>query len=274
MRFCGFLTLLVAALMYATVLQAAEVKNGQTALYYFNTDDTVTLTYANKSIPLLKHPVKNKRIALIPVRYRTKPGTKRVVVTRNGQRHNMGLKVLKGNYPSETLKVATSKVYPNKEQQERVSQEYREAIDIYNMFNEVRYWDTPFEMPMTSPVTSRFGTARLFNGSLKSYHSGTDFKAPVGTPIHAVNDGVVVLAKERYYAGNSVVIDHGEGLYSCYYHLSKMDVNPGDRVSKGACIGLSGMTGRVTGPHLHFAIMLQGVQVDPMQLIKTINGLF
>ena len=266
--------LLITLFLTFYLLHAAEIPNGQTAIYYFNTDDTITLTYEDKTIPLLKHPAKNKRIALIPVNYRTAPGEKRLVITRNGKRHNMGLRILKGDYPSETLKVSESKVHPNKEQQERISKEYNEAIKIYNTFNKERYWNTPFEMPMESPITSRYGTARLFNGSLRSYHSGTDFKAPVGTPIHAVNDGVVVLAKDRYYAGNSVIIDHGEGLYSCYYHLSRIDVKPGDRISKGAGIGLSGKTGRVTGPHLHFAVMLQGVQVAPMQLLRTINSLF
>lgn len=262
------------ALYLCSLLHAAEIANGQTALYFFNTHDTITLTYGDRVVPLLKHPAKNKRIALIPVNYRTKPGEKQLIVTRNGKRHNMGLKILKGNYPAETLKVSESKVHPDKEQQERISQEYQEANNIYNTFNQERYWNTPFEMPMQSRITSRYGTARLFNGSLRSYHSGTDFKASVGTPIHAVNDGVVVLAKDRYYAGNSVIIDHGEGLYSCYYHLSQIDVKPGERISKGASIGLSGNTGRVTGPHLHFAVMLQGVQVDPMQLLKTINTLF
>ena len=270
----SILRILTLSTTLAVSLHAKEITKGHTALYYFNTSDSVTLKYDGKNVPLLKHPVKDKRIAFVPVNYRTKVGEKRVVITRNGIAHNLGLRVLKGNYPSETLRVAKSKVHPNPEQQKRIGDEYKEAITIYNTFTKTRYWNEPFAKPMTSKITSNYGTARLYNGSLRSFHSGTDFKAAVGTPIHAVNDGVVVLAKDRYYAGNSVLIDHGEGLYSCYYHLSEMNVKPGDHIGKGDKIGLSGQSGRVTGPHLHFAIMLQGVQVEPMQFLETVNGLF
>jgi len=126
-------------------------------------------------------------------------------------------------------------------------------------------------MPMNSKITSEFGNARVFNGSLKSYHSGTDFRAKVGTPIKSVNDGKVVLVKDRFYSGGSVIVDHGEGVYTCYYHMSKFDVKKGDMVKKGQQLGLSGVSGRVTGPHLHFSARVSGVQVDPLQFINLVN---
>lgn len=111
----------------------------------------------------------------------------------------------------------------------------------------------------------------MFNNTLKSYHSGTDFRAAIGTPIKAINDGIVKISKDRFYAGGSVVIDHGAGIYSQYYHLSKMNVKVGDIVKKGDIVGLSGDTGRVSGPHLHFGIMVNNNQVNPLNFIETIN---
>lgn len=253
---------------------ATDVVNGQTTLIKLPSS-AATLTYEGKTIPILSHPANTSRkIALLPVGYRTAPGPKRLELTKGKAVERLDLTVIPGNYASEKLTVAPSKVKPDKKAQDRIYREYKEAMAIYGSFTPERYWETPFALPMESAITSPFGTARLFNGSLRSFHSGTDFRAAVGTPIHAVNDGIVVLAKDRYYAGNSVVIDHGEGLYSCYYHLSRIDVKVGQKVSKGEKLGLSGSSGRVTGPHLHFAVMLQGVQVDPMQLLRLLNALF
>jgi murein DD-endopeptidase MepM/ murein hydrolase activator NlpD len=269
------LRLITTILILLLPAGAAEIANGKTALVILDAGKQTRLTYEGKSVPLLEHPTDPaKKIALIPVGYRTEVGEKSLLRITGAKKTPLPLRVIDGGYPFETLKVAPSKVHPNAAQQKRIRREYKEAMAIYDRFTPQRYWDSPFALPMTSPVTSAFGTARLFNGSLRSFHSGTDFKAASGTPVTTVNDGVVVLAKERYYAGNSVVIDHGEGLYTCYYHLSRIDVQVGEKISKGEPVGLSGNSGRVTGPHLHFAVMLQGVQVDPMQLIATLNSLF
>jgi hypothetical protein len=267
--------LIALILLFLLPSAAAEIANGKTALIILPADKQERLLYQGKPVPLLKHPVQpGKKIALIPVGYRTKPGEKTLRRTTPSADVLIPFRVIKGHYPFETLQVAPSKVTPNPAQQKRIAKEYREAMAIYDSFTPKRYWTAPFSLPMKSTVTSVFGTARLLNGTLSSFHSGTDFKAKPGTPVFAVNDGVVVLAKERYFAGNSVVIDHGEGLYTCYYHLSRIDVKVGQRVAKHEQVGLSGNTGRVTGPHLHFAVMLQGVQVDPLQLLATLNSLF
>lgn len=269
------LFILAFFLFHLVPASAEEIANGKTVLILLPADKQVRLTYEGKNVPMLKHPTDPmETIALLPIGYRTAPGEKTLHrITASGEKL-IRFRVIDGGYPHETLHVQPSKVTPDPVQQKRVAKEYREAMAIYDHFTPKRYWATPFDLPMQSAITSGFGTARLLNGTLNSFHSGTDFKAKPGTPVSAVNDGIVVLAKGRYFAGNSVVIDHGEGLYSCYYHLSRMDVKPGQSVAKGEQIGLSGNTGRVTGPHLHFAVMLQGVQVDPMQLITTLNSLF
>ena len=107
----------------------------------------------------------------------------------------------------------------------------------------------------------------MFNGKLASIHKGMDFHAATGTPVHAANGGVVVLARPLYYEGNCVVIDHGLGLYTISMHLSRIEVKEGQSVTAGELIGLSGATGRVTGPHLHWAVRWHDAYLDPAKLL-------
>ncbi len=251
------------------------IKGTTKVITFLKIPSDATLKYGKKNIPLLKHPTDSlKSVAFIPVNYRSSLGAKELKIAYSDGNKTVNINVTNGTYKSETITVASSKVTPNKKQKERTAREYKEAMRAYGTFTKKRYWRQPFIDPMDSHITSQFGTARMYNNSLRSYHSGTDYRAAIGTPLHATNDGVVAIAKDRYYAGNSVVIDHGEGIYSCYYHLSKLHVKVGDKVKQGDILGLSGMTGRVTGPHLHYAIMLNGTQVDPLHFHQQVNALF
>ena len=147
-------------------------------------------------------------------------------------------------------------------------------MKIYRSVSDKSYIKSKFIMPMQSKITSSFGKARIYNDTLNGYHSGTDFRAKMGTPIVASNDGVVALVKKKFYSGGTVIIDHGEGIYTCYFHMSKFSVKKGQKVKKAQEIGLSGQSGRVTGPHLHFSARVSGVQVDPLQLISLLNENF
>ncbi len=269
------------------LLYAQEAYNGTTALFEFSKiPQDAQLFYESKKVPLLAHPLHPKstssfltahveqKFAIIPINYRSSIGDKNLTVIYENGSTSLALHVSKYDYPFERITVSPSKVKPNKKQKERTSREYNEAMKIYRTITPKRYWNKPFAYPIHSKITSDFGTARMLNNSLKSFHSGTDFRAKIGTPIYATNDGIVVIAKNRYYAGNSVVIDHGEGIYSCYYHLSTLHVKLGDKVKQGEKLGLSGATGRVSGPHLHYAMMVQGVQVNPLQFHEIINSLF
>ena len=129
-------------------------------------------------------------------------------------------------------------------------------------------WTGSFRSPVRSAPTDSFGTRRMFNGKLASIHRGTDFHAPAGTPVAAANDGVVIIAQPMFYEGNLVVIDHGQKFTTLYMHFSKIDVKVGQRVKTGQHLGLSGATGRVTGPHLHFSARWQGMWVDPAMLLR------
>lgn len=129
-------------------------------------------------------------------------------------------------------------------------------------------WHGNFRAPVRAQATASFGTRRTFNGKLASVHKGMDFRARMGTPVHASNSGVVILARKLYFEGNCVVIDYGLGLYTIAMHLSRMDVHKGEQVSKGQLVGLSGATGRVTGPHLHWAVRWENAYLDPGKLLR------
>ena len=146
-------------------------------------------------------------------------------------------------------------------------------MKVYNSISKDILWNEDFIYPLNTKITSNFGTKRVYNGKLKSYHSGTDFRAKNGTPIIASNSGIVKISQNRFYSGNSIVIDHGQGVYSCYFHLSRMAFKDGDLIKKGETLGLSGDTGRVTGPHLHFSFRINGIQVDPLNAIAVLNEL-
>jgi murein DD-endopeptidase MepM/ murein hydrolase activator NlpD len=129
-------------------------------------------------------------------------------------------------------------------------------------------WRGSFRAPVRAAPTDSFGTRRMFNGKLASIHKGMDFRAPKGTVVRAANSGVVVLARPLYYEGNCVIVDHGLGLYTLSMHFSRIDVHEGQRVAAGDRLGLSGATGRVTGPHLHWAVRWQGAYLDPAKLLR------
>lgn len=228
----------------------------------------------DKNISVVVHPLdKTKGIAFLPLDYYAS-GEHNLTWIAPGTRFPLSLRIDPYPYPSETLTVDPAKVTPPPEALERIEQERTEAQTLYNTFTPIRYWDKPFIAPMDADITSVYGAARTYNGTLKSYHGGVDFRARTPLPVLAANDGIVVLVKDRYYAGDTVIIDHGEGIYSCYFHLSRYDVRIGDRVRRGQTIGLTGATGRITGPHLHFGMVVHGIQTDPLTLITLINTLF
>jgi murein DD-endopeptidase MepM/ murein hydrolase activator NlpD len=151
----------------------------------------------------------------------------------------------------------------------RVADENRRAVEVARRAHDTpRQWTRQFLRPRTSVVTSAFGSGRVFNGQVTSRHLGVDFRGGVGDTIRAANRGIVALVDEFFLAGNVVYIDHGEGVVTGYFHLSKPLVTPGDTVERGQKIGLVGGTGRVTGPHLHWSARYGAVTVNPLDLIR------
>jgi murein DD-endopeptidase MepM/ murein hydrolase activator NlpD len=172
-------------------------------------------------------------------------------------------------YPTTKLEVEERYVELSPEDQARADREAAETSAIYDAFTPERYWSEAFDVPVRGAKDGRnFGHRRVFNDQPRSPHSGADLRAGTGTPIHAANRGRVVLAKDLFFSGNAVYIDHGHGLYTTYLHLSRIDVAVGDLVERGQQIGLAGATGRVTGPHLHWGVRLLDARVDPFSLIR------
>ncbi|MGH2304926.1 M23 family metallopeptidase [Campylobacter taeniopygiae] len=256
---------------------AQEIKliKGQAIFLELDKNNFIELKNQNKIIPTFNHPKnKNKILAIFALPYKNPPKSTKLTAIYKNKQQEFIINALEGNYKSEQIQVAKNKVFPPKNVQDRIKKEFQEANEIYASYTPKPLYNGIFAIPLASFITSDFGKARIFNQKVASYHSGTDFRALSGTPIYAANSGIVKIAKNRYYAGNSVVIDHGLGIYSQYYHLSKINVKKGQKVKKGELIGLSGATGRVSGPHLHFGILVAQKQVDPLDFIKKFNALF
>jgi murein DD-endopeptidase MepM/ murein hydrolase activator NlpD len=172
------------------------------------------------------------------------------------------------NYPSERLTVAPRFVQPDSATQTRIDSEVEKAHALAREAHSTpRLWRAPFRAPRPGKVTSPFGTAREFNGQVTTRHLGTDFAGKVGAPVRAANRGVVGLVAAFYLAGQAIYLDHGAGLVTGYFHLSRIDVKRGDTVAAGQVIGAVGRTGRVTGPHLHWIARYGGISVDPTTLL-------
>ena len=171
-------------------------------------------------------------------------------------------------YPSIAVTVAKKFTEPNTQQVKEIDQGKSIKQEAFAKVTADRQWSGDFHAPAEARISDVFGTQRKFNGTVLSTHQGLDFAVPTGTPVSALNAGTVILAQPLYFEGNCVVIDHGQGLLTLYLHLSEFKVKEGDRVERGQLIGLSGGTGRATGPHLHLAVRWQGVYLDPATLLK------
>jgi hypothetical protein len=172
------------------------------------------------------------------------------------------------HYRTGSLTVAPKFVEPGPEALQQIKAEQALKDKVFAASAPDPLWSSSFRAPVAAPPTDSFGTRRTFNGKLASIHKGMDFRAATGTPVRAGNSGVVALARPLYYEGNCVAIDHGLGLFTLYLHLSRIDVTEGQRVATGDRLGLSGATGRVTGPHLHWAVRWQGAYLDPAKLLR------
>jgi murein DD-endopeptidase MepM/ murein hydrolase activator NlpD len=178
--------------------------------------------------------------------------------------------IARGKYPKIEVKLSVEGKFtePTPEQQKQIAEAQEVKKDYLNRITPNREWSGQFAAPAAATISDVFGSQRIFNGKTSSPHLGLDFRVPSGTPITAMNDGTVLLARPLYFEGNFVVIDHGQGLLTLYLHLSEFKVKEGDPVKRGQEIGLSGGTGRATGPHLHVAVRWQGTYLDPARLLQ------
>ena len=174
-------------------------------------------------------------------------------------------------FPARRITVDPKFVDPPATDLARIESE-REAVEsIFAHPTLERYWKQPFVVPVPGASTSSFGRRSIVNGQPRGQHTGTDFQAATGTPVVAPNRGRIALAADQYFPGKTVIIDHGLGLYSYLAHLSQFSVEAGAIVERGQRVGLSGATGRVTGPHLHWTMRIGSARVDPLSLVAVLN---
>lgn len=174
-----------------------------------------------------------------------------------------------GHFAIESLQVAKQFVEPDPEQLKRGQEEQKRLRVIFASVTPERLWQGSFRIPLDGVASGKnFGKRRILNGQPGSPHGGVDLPGVTGTPVYAAQSGRIVLAEELFFSGNTVVIDHGLGIYTLYGHLSEIAVKMGDEVSLGALLGKVGATGRVTGPHLHWGLTICRARVDPLQIVK------
>ncbi len=178
------------------------------------------------------------------------------------------LEVRSPHFPSRELTVASKFIEPPASVKKKMAEDKEAFAVAFKQGLTPRQFSRNFAWPRRSVITAPYGDLRLFNGHKQSQHYGTDLDGRVGEPILAANDGTVVMARECYASGNTVLVHHGADLFTAYFHLSKFEVKPGDKVKQGDLLGKVGKTGRVTGPHLHWGAKIEGLWVDPESLLR------
>lgn len=239
-------------------LSAIEGLMGGEAIHFYPSEDG---TYA----------------ALVGVDLEARPGLARVIVkgmTHGGtpRETQIVLKIKAKAFHKESFSIPAEFDQLRPEVLERIRNEQEQFARAFMSSKPQRLWAGPFVSPVSGDITSPFGYRRVINGTPRAPHGGVDLKSALGTEVLAANQGRAVLVGDFFFSGKSLVLDHGGGLYTLYFHLSEFKVDEGAKVRKGDVIGLSGMTGRVTGPHLHWGARLNGARVDPFELIEKLGG--
>ena len=213
--------------------------------------------------------------AIVGVDLDVKPGTYPVTVESGAEpnvaRGTYDLRITPRTFRTRRLTVDQAFVTPPASEQPRIEREAALLAATWESSAINRLWTTTFVRPVPHAANSAFGTRSIFNGKPRNAHGGADFLSPAGTPIGAPNAGRIAVARGLYYSGNTVIIDHGLGIFSMLAHLSRIDVQEGDTVTPGQRIGLVGATGRVTGAHLHWAVRAGGARVDPLALLSVLG---
>lgn len=210
--------------------------------------------------------------ALVGIDLDVRPGTYPVSVTAGAARALHELVVEKRTFPTRRLKVDEAFVTPPESEQARIEREAALLAATWKAPSPERLWSGRFVRPVAEPANSAFGTRSIFNGKPRNAHGGADFLSPAGTPVHAPNAGRVVVARPLYFSGNTVIVDHGLGLFSMLAHLSTIEVREGERITAGDVVGKVGATGRVTGPHLHWTVRAADARVDPLSLLAVLGA--
>ncbi len=246
--------------------EQALVPGGIALLQLPDYEQGTKVYFDNKRIAVF--PYRNTWVAMAGIGLSKKPGDYEFSIQRaDGLSLNTRVTVEYKKYDEQHLTIKNKrKVNPNKKDNERIVAESQRKKKARKQFSETEP-KVDFIWPVTGRISSIFGLRRFFNEQERRPHSGLDIAADEGTPVMAVADGVVVDTGDFFFSGNMIYLDHGQGIISLYAHLSKISVTPGDAVKQGDIIGKVGQTGRVTGPHLHFAVYANQTLIDPIFML-------
>ncbi len=286
LRFAGICALVfcvavipASAAPWAVQAQPAGLVNGTPVLFQVEPPtklESLTGTWLAHRLTFSYDASKKTWFALAGVTFETTPGKYPLVLSAQPASGKASLTftrtfaVARAHYPQIKVELTVEKKFtePSPEQQEQIAEGVKIKQDYLGRVTPDRQWDGTFAAPAEAATSDVYGSQRIFNGKAQREHQGLDFRVPTGTPVAAMNSGTVLLARFLYFEGNCVVIDHGQGLLTLYFHLSEFKVKEGDEVKRGQIVGLSGGTGRATGPHLHVGVRWQGVYLDPARLMQ------
>jgi murein DD-endopeptidase MepM/ murein hydrolase activator NlpD len=277
--FSGFTSVPAIALPWTIHSQPTRLLNGAPVLFQIKAPtklDSLTGTWLGHDLTFSYNASTKTWFALAGVDIERIPGKYPLELTGESATLKAPLKftytfaVARAQYPKIKLNLAVEKKFtePSPEQQAQIAESVKVKQDYLGRVTPDRQWNGNFSAPVDAATSDVFGSQRIFNGVAQRPHFGLDFRVPTGTPVAAMNDGTILLARFLYFEGNCVVIDHGQGLLTLYFHMSELKVKEGDPVKRGQPIGLSGGTGRATGPHLHVAVRWQATNLDPARLLQ------
>jgi murein DD-endopeptidase MepM/ murein hydrolase activator NlpD len=212
-------------------------------------------------------PGKDNFKAVLGIDLFTDPGTYTLDIVANDKVLSRPVAVVEKKYPVQRLTLPKGMVELSPENEARAEREQKKVAAIWPKEND-RLWNGNFMNPREGEISTKFGLRRVMNGISKNPHSGVDVAADEGQEVHAPNNATVTMVDDLFYSGNSVILDHGQGIFTMFFHLSKVMVKEGQQVKKGEVIALVGSTGRSTGAHLHWGVRVQGARVDPLELFK------
>jgi len=265
-RLFFIIILLINSHVIHALPEQALVPGGIALLQLPNYKEDTKVYFNNRRIAVF--PYKNTWIAMAGIGLSTKPGNYEFSIKRaDGLSLNTRVSVKYKKYDEQHLTIKNKrKVNPNKEDSKRIAAESKRKKKAKKQYTETTP-DVDFIWPVTGRISSIFGLRRFFNEQERRPHSGLDIAADEGTPVKATASGTVIDSGDFFFSGNMIYLDHGQGVVSLYAHLSEISVKPGDVIKQGDIIGKVGQTGRVTGPHLHFAVISNQTLIDPVFML-------
>lgn len=273
----GYIAIPLIILLLATPLNAtplphpAAVPGGVAIVDLGKAHDTLPrVRYRKQRVMVVSHDGRWQAVVGIPLD--ASPGTHQLQIADHAT--PVPFQVRTRQYAEQRLTIKNKRqVNPNTKDLKRIRHERGRITTALRHWTDTQIANIRFTLPVTGRLSSPFGLRRYFNDQPRKPHSGIDIAAPEGTPVRAPAAGQVIERGEFFFNGNSVFIDHGQGLVTLYCHLSRVDVEPGQRVARGEILGAVGQTGRATGPHLHWSVSLNNARVDPALFFDDLNAL-